>query len=267
MTVTRAKITQPAVEARIDEPGVGYLKVTSLVDGKAAEIKAAIADLVGKGAQKLVLDLRGSANGKLQEGVTVANFFVGSGTLARTLGKGDKELQSMQADPSKVIFNGPLAVVIDRSTAGPAEIVAAAVRDQKRGDVVGEKTFGTGSDQQLFSLNDGGALLLTVAKYAPGSGKAFMDEPVNPTVKVDRIVETETILPDGDDDDDSDKPESQQPPTAAPPKPAQPVEDVQLKKAFEIVKQASAKAAAAQKHAALKAPAGVGGTQEGRISM
>ncbi|HKP10849.1 MAG TPA: S41 family peptidase [Blastocatellia bacterium] len=267
LTVTRAKITQPATESRIEEPGVGYIKVASLTDGKAAEVKAAVTDLMTKGAQKIVLDLRGAANGKLQEGVSLANLFIGSGTLARTLGKADKEIQTFSADPAKVVFNGPLVVVIDRSTSGPAEILAAAVRDQKRGELVGEKTFGTGSDQQLFSLSDGGALLLTTAKYAPASGKAFMEEPINPTVKVDRIVEAETILPDTDDDDDADKPEQQPQPQAAPAAPPKPVEDVQLKKAFELVKQAPAKGAAAQKHAAAaKAPAAIGSYYDDRMA-
>jgi hypothetical protein len=84
-----------------------------------------------------------------------------------------------------------------------------------------------------------------------------MEEPITPTVKVDRPVEAEVILPDGEDDEDGaeDKPEQQQPPQVAPPKPAQPVEDVQLKKAFEVVKQATAKGQSAQKRAAnLKAP-------------
>ncbi|MEN3333421.1 MAG: carboxyl-terminal processing protease [Blastocatellia bacterium] len=267
LTVTRARVTQPAVESRIEEPGVGYIKVTSFTDGKAAEVKSAVTDLTAKGAQKIVLDLRGAANGKLQEGIAVANLFMGSGTLARTLGKGDKEIQSFTADAAKAVFTGPLMVVIDHSTSGPAEIVAAAVRDQKRGELVGEKTFGTGSDQQLFSLSDGGALLLTTAKYAPASGKAFMEEPINPTVKVERIVETETILPDTDDDDDADKPEQQQPPQAAPVKPPQPVEDVQLKKAFELIKQAPAKGAAAQKRAAAaKAPAAIDSAYADRMA-
>ncbi len=156
--------------------------------------------------------------------------------------------------------------MIDRSTSGPAEIIAAAVRDQKRGEVVGEKTFGSGSDQQLFSLSDGGALLLTTAKYAPASGKAFMEEPINPTVKVDRIVEAETVLPDTDDDDDADKPEQQPQPQAAPATPPKPVEDVQLKKAFEVVKQAPAKGAAAQKRAAAKAPAAIGSAYDDRLA-
>ncbi|MGA9771624.1 MAG: S41 family peptidase [Blastocatellia bacterium] len=268
LTVSRAKVNQPAIETRMEEPGVGYIKVASLIDGKAAEIKTQLNDLVSKGAQKIVLDLRGAANGKIQEGVAVANLFVGSGTLGRVLGKADKETQTFNADPSKVVFNGPMAVVIDRSTSGAAEIIAAAVRDQKRGEIVGERTFGTGSEQQLFSLSDGGALLLTIAKYAPATGKAFMEEPVNPTIKVDRPVEAEVILPDTDDDDaEEEKPEQQQPASVTPPKPTPPVEDVQLKKAFEVVKQAAAKGQAAQKRAAaMKAPATGRTLNESRLS-
>jgi len=265
VTLTRAKIVQPAIESRIEEPGVGYIKITTLADGKAAEVKTVLNDLISKGAQKIVLDLRGNANGKLQEAVSVANLFAGSGTIARVLGKGEKETETFAADPSKVVFNGPLAVVIDRSTAGPAEVIAAAVRDQKRGELVGERTFGSGSDQQLFKLSDEGALLITTAKYAPAAGKAFMEEPINPTVKVDRPVEAEVILPDGDDDDDSeDKPEQQ--PQATPAKPPQPVDDVQLKKAFELIKQTPVKAQAAQKRAAMKAPIPATLNRELRIS-
>src|SRR5262245_8110338 len=237
LNLGRAKITQPAVESRIEEPGVGYLKITTLADGKAAEVKSAVADLVQKGAQKIVLDLRGAANGKIQEGVAVANLFTGNGTVARVLGKSDKETQTLSADSSKVVFNGPLVVVIDRSTAAAGEVIAAALRDQKRGELVGERTFGAGSEQQLFGLADGGALLITIAKYAPATGKAFMDEQVNPTVKVDRPVEAEVILPEGDDDDDSEEKPDQPQTQVTPPKPAQPVEDVQLKKAIELIKQ------------------------------
>lgn len=253
VTFARARLSQPSIEARIEEATIGYLRVTSLADGKAAEVKTQLADLIARGAQKIVIDLRGAANGKIQEGVAVANLFVGSGTLARVLGKADKETQIFSADPGKVMFSGPLAVVIDRSTAGPAEVIAAAVRDQKRGELVGERSFGTGSEQQMFSLSDGGALLITTAKYAPATGKAFMEEPINPTVKVDRPVEAEVILPDGDDDDDSDveKPDQQVTP---PPKPAQPVEDVQLKKALEVVRQITVKAQAPKRAANLKAP-------------
>jgi carboxyl-terminal processing protease len=251
ITLTRGKVAQPAIETRTEDTGVGYLKVTSLAEGKANEIKTQVSELVAKGAQKIILDLRGAANGTIDEGVAVANHFVGSGTLARIIGKGGKDTKTYAADAKKVIFTGPLAVLIDRSTAGAAEIVAAAVRDQKRGELVGERSFGTGSEQQLFPLTDGGALLITVAKYAPATGKPFMDEPVNPTTKVERLAEPEVVLPDGDDDDDATE---QQPPQTAP-KPEAPVEDVQLKKAVEILKQTAAKAHAGQKTASVKAPA------------
>jgi carboxyl-terminal processing protease len=250
ITVTRAKVNQPTIEARTEEPGIAYVKVTSLAEGKANEIKTQLSDLVAKGAQKVVLDLRGAANGSIDEGVAVANYFVGTGNLARVIGKGGKDTKTYAADAKKVIFNGPLVVLADRSTAGAAEIVAAAVKEQKRGEVIGTDTFGIGSEQQLFNLNDSGALLLTIAKYAPATGKPFMEEGVKPTIKVERLAEPEVALPDGDDDDDDTT--AQQPPQPqTQPKPEAPVEDVQLKKALEELKKAPGKAQAAQKRAAV----------------
>ena len=260
VTLTRAKITQPAIEARMEESGIGYLKITTLAEGKAAEVKTQLTELMNKGAQKIVLDLRSAANGNIDEGVAVANLFVGTGNLARTIGKGGKDLKTFAADPKKVVYTGPLAVIIDRSTANAAEIVAAAIKDQKRGELIGVKevtTFGAGSEQQLFSLNDGGALLLTVVKYAPASGKAFMEDKggVTPTVTVERPAEPEVVAPDGDDDD-SQQNQQQQPQAQTPPKPEPPVEDVQLKKAVEILKKApETKAQPAAKRAAAKASA------------
>jgi carboxyl-terminal processing protease len=247
LTLTRAKIVEPAIESRVEETGIGYIKVTTLAQNKSSEVKSQLTDLVSKGAQKIILDLRGAAKGKIEEGVAVANLFIGSGTLARVIGKEGKDSQTFKADPARVVFNGPLAVIIDRSTAGAAEIIAAAVRDQKRGEVLGERSFGAGSEQQLFTLSDGGALLLTTAKYAPAAGKPFMEEPVQPTEKVDRPAEEEVVLP-ADDEEENAEPQQQQ---AAPPKPDAPVEDVQLKKAVEILKRSSTKANAPQKQAAL----------------
>jgi carboxyl-terminal processing protease len=253
VAINLARIAQPAIESRIEETGIGYIKVTSLAEGKSAEIKRQLADLTARGAQKIILDLRDASNGKLEEGVAVANMFVGSGTIARLVGKQGADAKSYTADPSKVVFTGPLTVVIDHSTAGPGEIIAAAVRDEKRGDLVGERTFGMGSDQKLFPLSDGGALYITVAKYAPASGKPFMDEGVEPTVKVEKPVDADIIVPDTDDDDtpdDSAEPAQSQQPKIEP-TPSQPVEDIQLKKAIEILKQVPAKAQAAQKRTAL----------------
>jgi carboxyl-terminal processing protease len=252
VAINRAKLAQPAIEERMEEPGIGYIKVTSLSEGKTSEVRKDVNDLISKGAQKIVLDLRNASTGKLQEGVGVANLFVGQGKLAEIIGKEGKETEAFTADPTKVIFSGPLTVVMDRSTSGPAEVIAAAVKDQKRGEVVGERSFGAGSDQKLFALSDGGALLITIDKFAPASGKPFMEEPVTPTVKVDRPVEAEVIVPDSDDDDDrpEDKPEQPAAPPKQEPAAAPPVEDVQLKKAIEILKQTPAPKGQEQKHTA-----------------
>jgi carboxyl-terminal processing protease len=249
-----AKIAQPSIESRIEETGIGYIKIPSLVEGRAVEVKRQISDLTAKGAQKIILDLRDCASGKLQDGVDVANLFVSSGVLAEVVGKEGQEAQSFNAEPGKVAFTGPLSVLIDRGTAGPAEVIAAAVRDSKRGELVGERSFGAGSEQRLFPLSDGGALLITVAKYAPASGKPFMDQPIDPTVKVERPVETQAVVPDNDDDDDDrgEAPQANQPKPE--PTPAAPTEDVQLKKALELLRQVPAKAQAAQKHLDLHTP-------------
>ncbi|HEY6329210.1 MAG TPA: S41 family peptidase [Blastocatellia bacterium] len=247
-----SKPVQPSIESRVEETGIGYIKIPSLTDGRAIEVKKQVSDLTAKGAQKLVLDLRDCASGKLQEGVDVANLFVGTGTLAEVVGKEGKETQTFSAEPDKVVFTGPLSVLIDRGTAGPAEVIAAAVSDQKRGELVGERTFGAGSEQKLFPLSDGGALLITVAKYAPASGKPFMDQPVDPTVKVERPVEAQAIAPDNDDDDDDHAESSQANQPKVEPSPAAPAEDIQLKKALELLRQTPAKAQA--KHAFLHNP-------------
>jgi carboxyl-terminal processing protease len=264
--ITRARIVQPPIESRMEESGIGYIKITSLAQGKGAEVKGALKELIAKGAQKISLDLRGAASGNLDEGLAVANLFIGSGTLARIVGKNGRETQVYTADPSKVMFSGPLIAVIDRSTAGPGEIIAAAIRDQKRGELVGERSFGAGSQQQLFSLSDGGALLITTSKFAASTGKPFMDEPINPTVKVERPVVADVVLPGGDDDQDSS--EGDQAQVTAPKPPEPPVEDIQLKKAIELLKQASAKTQTTGKRSAagLRIPAQLGSTEDYRIS-
>jgi carboxyl-terminal processing protease len=118
----------------------------------------------------------------------LANFFVKQGTLA-TLGGQKVPQQTFTADAAKFISDAPLAVLVNRGTYGAAELAAAAIEDAKRGDVVGERTFGEGSVQKTIELPDGAALLLTVAKYQSPSGKKIQDEAVTPTVKVGQAVD------------------------------------------------------------------------------
>ncbi|MBX7220903.1 MAG: PDZ domain-containing protein [Blastocatellia bacterium] len=242
LKIKSAPYGQPMIENRMEEGEIGYIKVTTLATGKAAEVKANLAALVKKGAKKIVLDLRGAANGELSEGVAVANLFVGNGPLARTIARKNETTKTFEAEADKVAYNGPLVVLTNPSTAGPAEVIAAAVIAAKRGEVVGEKTFGAGSEQELVKLSDGGAMLLTTVRYAPGSGKTFMEESVKPTVELkETAAAADGTTDDGEDDEtatpapenqtEKDKSKTDKKPAVQPAP-----EDKQLKKALELLK-------------------------------
>ena len=246
LTVKRGSFRAPAAEARMEAGKIGVLRINSLDNGEAADARARLGDLLKQGAQKIVLDLRSVAGGEIQEGVTVANFFIRDGQIAKTIGREQKVLKSFEADPKATVFNGPVVVLIDSGTAGAAEVVASAFLEDKRGDVVGEKSFGAGAEQELFTLRDGDGLLLTTVKWASGSGKPFLGEDrtrsgIAPSVEVKRAEGQNT----GDVDDltGSDEEKPNQPNTKpAPPEPVAPrpqPEDMQMKKALELLRSAA----------------------------
>lgn len=252
LTVKRGSFRSPAAEARMEAGKIGVIKINSLSDGEAADVKSRVQDLVKQGAQKIVLDLRDSAGGSLSEGIAVSNLFIKDGTLAQTIGREGKTLKTFTADPKAAIFAGPIVAVIDNGTAGAAEIIASALIERNRGQVVGEKSFGAGAEQQLFSLRDGDGLLLTVVKWASANAKPFLGEDrarsgITPSVEVKRQEIADAVSPDDLTGNDDDAVKPNQPPDkheAAPE--ARPVEDVQLKKALELLREnkpAQAKAA------------------------
>jgi carboxyl-terminal processing protease len=243
VAVKRGTFRAPASEARLEAGKIGILRINSLDSGEAADAKARLQDLIKQGAQKIIVDLRSVAGGEIQEGVTVANYFIPSGPLARTIGREQKVLKAFEADPKVALFNGPTVVLIDTGTAGAAEVVASAFVERKRGDVVGERSFGAGAEQELFTLRDGDGLLLTTVKWASGSGKPFLGEDrahsgVAPTVEVKRPE-----APDNLDVDDLPSTEEAKP--SASPEPIQKPEpeDLQLKKAIELLRDKPVRAA------------------------
>jgi carboxyl-terminal processing protease len=223
VVITRDVITIPPVSDKMIEDGIGYIKVDALTKGKAAEVAAKVKSLEKSGAKKLLLDLRGDADGNQSEGVAVANLFLNHGTITYLQGQ-KYPREAFNADPAKAITALPLAVLVNRGTAGAAEVVAAAILENARGDVVGDKTFGDGSVQKTIDLPDGGALILSIAKYYSPSGKAIQDNAVTPNVVV--ADEEDNVLP-----DDEEEP-------AAPEQEAKPknTQDDQLKKAVEVLK-------------------------------
>ncbi|GBC76732.1 Carboxy-terminal processing protease CtpB [bacterium HR08] len=230
------RFPRPKPEAKILERGLGYLKLATLDEGESARIRAELESLIAQGVNQLIVDLRGVATGSLAEAVAVANYLIGSGTLAKTIGREGRVLQTFTADPQRQLYRGDLIALIDRSTAGAAEVIAAAILENKRGELVGERTFGAGGEQKLFPLRDGGGLYITVVKYATPSGKPIMGSTsaasgIVPTVEVPRP--DRGIAPEELEEREELPPE--EPVTHPPAQP--PAEDLPLKRAIEILRK------------------------------
>src|SRR6266699_3658390 len=247
LSVRRGAFKAPPSEGRVEPGKTGVLRINSLDNGEAADARARLQDLLKQGAQKIVIDLRNVAGGELQEGVSVANLFIKDGVIAETIGREQKVLKTYEADPNATLFAGPVVALIDNGTAGAAEIVASALLERKRGDVVGERSFGAGAEQELFTLRDGDGLLLTTIKWSSASGQPFLGEDrnssgVTPSVEVKRPESPDIALDVEDPNNDEESKPNQTPvkPTDVAPKP----EDTQLKKALELLRD---KTAAAQR--------------------
>lgn len=229
IVITRDLVAIPAVADRMLPDAVGYLKVDALPAGKSQEIANKLRGLQKQGARKIVLDLRNSSAGEEAEGIATANLFLDHGTITYLQGQ-KYPRQAFAADPAKDISKLPVVVLVNRGTAGPAEIVASAILENARGDVVGDKTWGDGSVQRVIDMTDGSALILSVAKYYSPNGKAIQDNAVTPNVLV-ADNDDDAGLPDEDaqsaPDDQSQKPKNQQ--------------DDQLKKALEVLRNRESK--------------------------
>ena len=254
LKVTRGAYKVPAPESRIEANKTGVIKVFTLDNGEAAQIKTQVQNLAKQGVQKIVLDLRGVATGGIDEAVAVANLFIKEGELAKVIGRDSKVVKTFAADPAKAVFDGKVAVLIDLGSAGAAEVVASAFLDRKRGEVVGERSFGSGTEQQLFTLRGGDGLLLTTAKWASASGVPFLGEDratmgVKPSVEVKRpdtpeSIEVEELIDRQEDQNQNPQP-SPSPAVVKPEEPKKTVEDLQLKKAIEVLQDKSQAAKAA----------------------
>lgn len=227
VTITREIVAIPPVTDKMMEDGIGEIHVDALTKGKSQEIASKIKTLQKDGAKKLILDLRNCAEGEESEGIAVANLFLNHGTITYLQGQ-KYPREAFNADPAKAITSLPVAVLVNRGTAGAAEIVAAAILENARGDVVGDKTFGEGSVQKLMELPDGAALILSVAKYYSPSGKAIQDSAITPNVLV-ADAQDDGPLP--DEDENAVPAETK--------KPQPPQQDDQLEKAVEVLKHRS----------------------------
>ena len=197
LSLVRTTIQYPPVTTKWVEQGVGYLRVPSLEKGKGAEIRTRLKALMDGGAEKIIVDLRDCATGDSDEGAEVANFFIERGIITFLEGQRFPRQEAV-ADPGKAFCKLPLVVLINGSTAGPAEILASALMENERGQLVGERSFGVGSVQRIIPLDDGDALLLSVAKYRSPSGIKIQDEGVKPNVE--EVLELDRNAPEVETD-------------------------------------------------------------------
>jgi carboxyl-terminal processing protease len=229
IVLTREVLGDLPPVSKMLEDGTGYIRVATFNKGKAAEIEAQAKQLTAQGATRLVLDLRNCAGGETQEAVNTAGLFLDQGLIGYTQGQRSPR-EDIVVKPHSAMFKMPLAILINRSTAGPAELLADGLLNNKRADVVGVPSFGVGVIQKMIAVGDGSALLLSVAKYYGPDGKAIQDNGVNPNVLVQTEDETSGLQ-------DETVPEQ--------PEQFGGKNDVQLQKAIEVLKEKAAPAKAA----------------------
>ncbi len=172
-TITRDKIPLYSVDTHLMiNKDVGYVSVSRFSGTTSRELKKALSDLELKGMNRLILDLRGNPGGYLNQAVKVADLFIsGNKKIVYTKGRREEFDEILNASYKSDFENIPLLILVNKGSASASEIVAGAVQDWDRGLVVGTTTFGKGLVQRQYTLSDGSALRLTIAKYYTPSGR------------------------------------------------------------------------------------------------
>ena len=169
--------------ARLLDGGVGYLAVSDLGDSALTSVRSSLQDLQAQGASSLILDLRSSASGPLGNAAPLAELFIKGGVVAKLASRNAAE-QTLVAKETTRPFTGPLALLVDRGTAGASEIAAGCLIDSGRAALFGENTFGRAGIQKPIPLDSGGGLLLTVSRYLTPKGQPINGKGLTPKTLV-----------------------------------------------------------------------------------
>src|SRR4029077_5805481 len=215
--LVREKLAPAKIVSQKNDPDILALRLTTLEAGRADEVKSKLQEAEKQGIHKVILDLRACGRGPVSEAVAVARLFIPSGNIATLRGQ-TVSSQTFAAEPSKVVWKGPVSVLIDGTTSGAPEVLASAIVINKRGDVVGERSFGLASEQKLITMDDGSALFLTVANYYNADGKSILGEGVTPT----EVVRQEIAAADDGADEEESSTSGQAVATPAEPRPLSP---------------------------------------------
>jgi carboxyl-terminal processing protease len=185
IVLVREKPAGPAVVSRLIGTDVGYLRVATFKNGAVEDIKKQTADLAKSGAKSLLIDLRHTAEGPLDNGVGAARLFVKTGTLAVKAGREKTDRVTITARPNDAITELPITMLVTNGTSGAAELFIAALDANDRGDVVGERTLGRAGVQKLVQLPENRGLWLTYAKYLTPKGDPIHGRGIEPDVRIE----------------------------------------------------------------------------------
>ena len=179
----RAIIQLKYVKSRMIGKDIGYLRLTQFGEDVYKDVRRDLEGLIKKGAKGIIFDLRSNPGGSLGQAVKISSMFIPEGKIVSTKGKtGEEEIAYREG---KYFGNFPLIVLINEGSASASEIVSGAIKDYKRGILIGEKSFGKGSVQTLLPLPDGDGIKLTIAKYYTPSGVSIHGKGINPDILVE----------------------------------------------------------------------------------
>jgi carboxyl-terminal processing protease len=204
-TIARAVVKVESVEGRVLEPGYGYVRVRSFQERTADDLEKALARIDKESGGKpkgMVLDLRDDPGGLLDQAVRVADVWLSKGLIVYTKGRVEGQQQEFKAHADGTEPDYPLVVLVNAGSASASEIVAGALQDQGRALLLGEHTFGKGSVQTVYPLEDGSGLRLTTALYYTPSGRSIQEVGITPDITV--ATGPQVAQADQDDDDDDD---------------------------------------------------------------
>ncbi len=184
ITLTRERAPATDVTGRVARPGVGYIRIHAFGPKVLGDLSSQVNDLKKRGADRLVIDVRGTTAGELTSGLEAARLFVGQGTLGsrQTRGKADETFDARSGDGKEKL---PIVLLTSTGTSGPAELFVAALKQNKRADTIGERTLGRAGLQHLVKLPDGSGLWMTYARFAGPDGKMLHGNGVEPNVEVE----------------------------------------------------------------------------------
>jgi len=196
ITVLRKKINISSVEGiNVDQNGTAYIRLVQFTSRSGAEFKEAISDLKEKGMKRLILDLRDNSGGLLSAAIEITECFLSKGQLIVSIkGRKKNEVRDYHSNTEENLPDIPMVVLMNEGSASASEIVGGALSVLGRAPIIGEQSFGKGSVQTIFPMEDESGLRLTTAMYFLPDGSTIHEEGIEPQFKVDCSDENETKL-------------------------------------------------------------------------